>query len=1219
MNRLLVFTICLALFPAQSHGDCNVTTLILAPITNNIYTWPCGTTVRYFQGSYPLPGSWMTEVGSGAIGWDAATGKIGIAPLSGLPPDPLHPFGTVEWQGITTFWPGDSGALGDTTPWIGTLDPISRMAPLAWAVVRINLYNYRSEPDLINNIPADWVSEGCQAGKYSFKELALHEWGHAIGFFDTTDDGCIGNAMYKTKHRNECLEALGPIDIAAAAAKYACTAQERLDLTVGAACSCYSGPQDVAIRDFRCVDGVASWYSLFEDDTKSYTVESSDSKSGPWKEVAFDVAGSGEHKISLAQTDKFVRLVEIDDQGEERIQGFDRARTSDQISEDRNRHLRNRPQESSLDHVTLAARVMKTTSCTSWAAVPDYVIFTTGPLYNQVNCRIGQLRESQGYHVRVIDLSQVAPSGVAEFVRSTIHDYYYQFGTKYFHLVGTWTDDLSSALWQTSDYWRAKRNAFLKAGAAGKHPAGAAASLPPFLLPSNGAVRTAASTPYAYSDRPYADVDNDGVPDVVVTRWPFTTTAQVQGAYDKLVEYDTFPKPSKVLFLGFDQPGPHSYDHDWEVVQTMVQDETERLSQVAPNIQSDEFLWSTFTGSDWNQETADRINGFRPDIICMSSTNSASDRPCGFFSRQGSHPWEMSMLDMFVYSRLVVAASCDAADYEEGSGIIGDPVCTDFLGEPYLGTMEWVGPTGSSIAAANHLVTMHLIEKLNYNPYRPMAESWLLAMRLAYADVLASPNPAALLPTLDSYVFLGDPLAPFAPTPSTTVSTFVENSVDHVQRNASSVPLVSCPKGDGDKLIVRVDMNAGQVVPYATASNVTLTPPPDRNGGTFIEGSTTVFQKGTVSADNLSMLNSSTYRATFTVANIGGSGADSAQVSFFGVPVGWARFKTKSYDLVPINSSAAKVDLPDLADFSAHYSSSVCNCIQGFKPYSPWPDVVKGGDPLHVLPDTTVGLGDWVVWSPHYGHQYSSGQQLTGSRRVSAVGDIAVDLEEDWPVVGQRKLHATVRLEGVEPFKVMLIALKNEDSRFQFVNWQPVPGSAWTTMAADVPHDGTQEIMIGVSTDGHTDASTVVLGSFDLNVMSDQPLALNDDDLGLVFADLLTEDQSERSIYGTAQSFARSLTPARFMNQLAQNYPNPFNPQTTLAYSIAKASDVALTIYDVNGRRVRELVNQHQQPGVYKVVWDGTDAKASKVASGVYFYKLVAGSFTETKKMIVLK
>jgi flagellar hook capping protein FlgD len=93
----------------------------------------------------------------------------------------------------------------------------------------------------------------------------------------------------------------------------------------------------------------------------------------------------------------------------------------------------------------------------------------------------------------------------------------------------------------------------------------------------------------------------------------------------------------------------------------------------------------------------------------------------------------------------------------------------------------------------------------------------------------------------------------------------------------------------------------------------------------------------------------------------------------------------------------------------------------------------------------------------------------------------------------------------------------------------------------------------------------------------------------------------------------------RVVNALSQNHPNPFNPTTTIGYSIAKDNEVSLMIYDVAGRKVRTLVNEHQKADVYKVTWDGMNDTGSRVASGVYFYKLVAGSFVKTKKMVLLK
>ncbi len=83
---------------------------------------------------------------------------------------------------------------------------------------------------------------------------------------------------------------------------------------------------------------------------------------------------------------------------------------------------------------------------------------------------------------------------------------------------------------------------------------------------------------------------------------------------------------------------------------------------------------------------------------------------------------------------------------------------------------------------------------------------------------------------------------------------------------------------------------------------------------------------------------------------------------------------------------------------------------------------------------------------------------------------------------------------------------------------------------------------------------------------------------------------------------------------LAQNYPNPFNPTTTIKYSIPESGNVSLKVFDILGNEVASLVNEEKTPGVYSVTFD-----ASQLSSGVYFYKIQAGSYVETKKMLLLK
>jgi N-acetylneuraminic acid mutarotase len=91
-----------------------------------------------------------------------------------------------------------------------------------------------------------------------------------------------------------------------------------------------------------------------------------------------------------------------------------------------------------------------------------------------------------------------------------------------------------------------------------------------------------------------------------------------------------------------------------------------------------------------------------------------------------------------------------------------------------------------------------------------------------------------------------------------------------------------------------------------------------------------------------------------------------------------------------------------------------------------------------------------------------------------------------------------------------------------------------------------------------------------------------------------------------------STAPKTFL--LEQNYPNPFNPSTTIRYQLPVASEVKLEVYDVLGKKIATLVNERQSAGSYQVVWN-----ASGLSSGTYFYRLQAGTFVETKKMIMVK
>jgi hypothetical protein len=83
---------------------------------------------------------------------------------------------------------------------------------------------------------------------------------------------------------------------------------------------------------------------------------------------------------------------------------------------------------------------------------------------------------------------------------------------------------------------------------------------------------------------------------------------------------------------------------------------------------------------------------------------------------------------------------------------------------------------------------------------------------------------------------------------------------------------------------------------------------------------------------------------------------------------------------------------------------------------------------------------------------------------------------------------------------------------------------------------------------------------------------------------------------------------------LRQNYPNPFNPSTKISYLLPKASDVKIVVFDILGREVATLVNEFKPAGTHTVEFN-----ASNLASGVYLYRIEAGDFRDTKKMLLVK
>jgi len=119
---------------------------------------------------------------------------------------------------------------------------------------------------------------------------------------------------------------------------------------------------------------------------------------------------------------------------------------------------------------------------------------------------------------------------------------------------------------------------------------------------------------------------------------------------------------------------------------------------------------------------------------------------------------------------------------------------------------------------------------------------------------------------------------------------------------------------------------------------------------------------------------------------------------------------------------------------------------------------------------------------------------------------------------------------------------------------------------------------------------------------------------GAVIGGVLYGDTT--NIITSVENNSRNILPSTI--ELRQNYPNPFNPTTTINYQLPEADFVSLKVYDILGKEVAVLVNEHKNPGHYSVTFDASSVSGG-LPSGVYIYKLQAGEFSSVKKMLLTK
>ena len=213
---------------------------------------------------------------------------------------------------------------------------------------------------------------------------------------------------------------------------------------------------------------------------------------------------------------------------------------------------------------------------------------------------------------------------------------------------------------------------------------------------------------------------------------------------------------------------------------------------------------------------------------------------------------------------------------------------------------------------------------------------------------------------------------------------------------------------------------------------------------------------------------------------------------------------------------------------------------------------------------------------------------------------------------------------------VVSVILNNGDGTFQPTVYYNSGGFPLATFVCDLDKDDDMDIIVA---NWMTDSLSILLNNGDATFQEpiqypagDAPASLytadfNDD----TYDDLAVANRNSNDLLvymnqgdaSDVEEHSTAVLPRGF--SLAQNIPNPFNPDTRIEYDLPSSGWVNLVVFDVLGRKVATLVDMFRAAGTYGTVWNGTGSNGKPVASGIYFYRLKVGSFSETKKMVLLR
>jgi len=524
-----------------------------------------------------------------------------------------------------------------------------------------------------------------------------------------------------------------------------------------------------SVSGFSVCDGHARWKVESEFETDHFRIEAASNARGPWIPVQDFVApAAGARDVRLADGAEWFRLVEVENGGGERICGLAR-RQDRRVSAEAPM-----PPLETLQERVLALEGRREAGLAGepprWGEGDSLTVFCPEALLAACQYSLAAWWTWCGYGVEIatIDAFPDEPDSFRLHLKNEIASRA-SAGVKYFLLVGDANDwqsfdlqEQGSLFWV--DAWESIHQDYLDSG---YPPQGQAERdfIPTFVeadtLPRD--MNLAWWTPYRLSDFPYSDTDGDGLPDVVVTRLPFDTEAELWAYGGKMQmnqEGADLGATRVSLFVG-----------DVEYVEghnnaALALASADSLAALLPGGVETSFLYQSEhpDPGDRNDAAAAQWNSFRPDLLVMFASLSNRSWPANFFDQTyWTHPWSMDMIHPYgTHAPLVLAASCGGSDFARTEDPdYGRPISHRFLEAWDKGAISWVGPSLGSWHAGNEEIAVAFVEELYSDPARPAAESFMIAQRRVLQE---HPDRSDIVDTARSYVFMGDPVSRLART-----------------------------------------------------------------------------------------------------------------------------------------------------------------------------------------------------------------------------------------------------------------------------------------------------------------------------------------------------------------------------------------------------------------------------------------------------------------------